>query len=67
MNRLIGTGKLLFCAVLLGSTVNAFSQIVMDDSPTAEEMAEALVGEGVTISGVELDCPDGAYGFFRMC
>jgi gliding motility-associated-like protein len=65
MNRLIGTGKLLFCAVLLGSTVNAFSQIVMDDSPTAEEMAEALVGEGVTISGVELDCPDGAYGFFE--
>ena len=52
----------LFTGICLASSA-AFGQLVVDGSPSAEDMAEALVGEGVSISDVELDCPSGAFGF----
>ncbi|HPR27707.1 MAG TPA: choice-of-anchor L domain-containing protein [Chitinophagales bacterium] len=54
----------LFTGICLASSA-AFGQLVVDGSPSAEDMAEALVGEGVSISDVELDCPSGAFGFFE--
>lgn len=45
-------------------TTNAHAQLETDASATPEELAASLVGEGVTISGVTMDCPNGASGFF---
>jgi len=41
------------------------AQLTVDDSATPEELVTSLVGEGVTISDITMDCPDGAYGFFE--
>jgi len=41
-----------------------YAQLEVDASATPLELATSLVGEGVTISDVTMDCPDGAYGFF---
>ncbi|MBC8173140.1 MAG: choice-of-anchor L domain-containing protein [Chitinophagales bacterium] len=43
----------------------SFAQLTVDASITAEDLAASLLGEGVTISGVELTCTDGAYGLFE--
>ncbi|MBC8173794.1 MAG: choice-of-anchor L domain-containing protein [Chitinophagales bacterium] len=56
---------LLCCVLLLLYSTGTFAQLEVDDSPTAEELAASLVGDGVTISGISLDCADGAYGFFE--
>lgn len=45
-------------------TQNVFAQIVATDGYTPDELASTLVGYGVTISGVTLDCPDGLAGIF---
>ncbi|HRK28927.1 MAG TPA: choice-of-anchor L domain-containing protein [Chitinophagales bacterium] len=58
--------RALFAAFLL---MAAFSQtkaqLQVNGSVTAEELAQLLVGNGVVISNVELDCPSGAYGTFN--
>lgn len=65
MDRMYTRTLLLTTCLLVAGIYNVNAQLVVDDSPTDEEMAGALVGEGVTISGIELDCADGAYGFFN--
>ncbi|MFN0275051.1 MAG: choice-of-anchor L domain-containing protein [Chitinophagales bacterium] len=55
------TGITVFLCIIIHPV---FAQLEVDDSPTADELATSLVGSGVTISGVELDCADGAFGFF---
>lgn len=42
-----------------------FCQISVTEGGDAEELAATLVGSGVTISGVTLDCPDAGYGSFE--
>ena len=54
----------LSTATLLFTANTGYAQIEVDDSPTGLELAESLIGEGVTISDVVLDCPTGASGFF---
>lgn len=44
---------------------SAKAQLNVNDDVTADELAETLLGSGVTISGVELTCTDGAYGTFE--
>ena len=57
--------KTVFIAGFLVSvTSNAFGQLVVNDIATPDSLVSSLVGAGVTISGVTMDCPDGAYGFF---
>ncbi len=41
------------------------AQLTVDDSATPEELVTSLVGEGVTVSDITMDCPSGAYGFFE--
>jgi len=43
----------------------AFAQLEVNGSVSAEELAQLLVGEGVVISNVDLNCPDGAFGSFN--
>ena len=43
----------------------AKAQIVVDDTLTPEELAATLVGTGVVISGVTIDCHDGGYAYFE--
>ena len=40
------------------------AQLVVDNSLTAEQLAESLVGDGVTVDNVVLNCPGGAFGSF---
>ncbi|MBC8046549.1 MAG: choice-of-anchor L domain-containing protein [Fimbriimonadaceae bacterium] len=49
--------------IFFANTLSA--QLTVDDTPTPEELAESLLGEGVTISDVTLDCTDGAFGLFE--
>ncbi len=41
------------------------AQLTVDDSATPEELVTSLVGEGVTVSDITMDCPSGAFGFFE--
>ena len=41
------------------------AQLSIDDSATPEELVTSLVGEGVTVSDITMDCPTGAFGFFE--
>ena len=41
------------------------AQLVVDNSMTDEEMVQSLAGEGVEVSNIIFDCPDGAYGTFN--
>jgi gliding motility-associated-like protein len=41
-----------------------FAQLIVGTVGSAEELAESLVGSGVTISNVTLNCPNGAWGSF---
>ncbi|MFN3938994.1 MAG: choice-of-anchor L domain-containing protein [Chitinophagales bacterium] len=52
---------------LIGVFIQSISvaQLVVNDDVTAEDLATALLGSGVSISGIELNCPDGAYGLFE--
>lgn len=64
MRKLIYT--LFFCCILsLGYQQTIFAQLEVNGAVTAEEMAELLVGQGVEISNIELNCPDGAFGTFN--
>src|SRR5262245_1955259 len=53
---------LLFFALV---TTSIRAQLVVGTVSTAEELAESLVGGGVTISNVTLNCPGGAWGSFE--
>lgn len=59
--------KLLLLTTTIGTLqlATGYAQLSVDATPTAEELAASLVGSGVTISDVTLDCPDGAFGFFE--
>lgn len=59
----VGKGIMIVLLVFCISTLKA--QIVVDESPTGEELAALLVGTGVTISGVEFNCFDGGSGAFE--
>ncbi len=44
--------------------ISSYAQLVIDDTATPEELVTSLVGEGVTVSDITMDCPTGAFGFF---
>lgn len=46
-------------------SIPAFTQIDIDDSLTPEELAASLIGTGVEISGVTMDCHDDGFAFFN--
>lgn len=59
----------LLSNAFLGLSVLAIStplsaQLTVNSVATADDLVSALVGEGVTVSDVTMDCQDGAYGFF---
>lgn len=58
--------RILFLATLFTlSTRFVFAQLVVGSVGSAEELAASLVGSGVTISNVVLNCPDGGWGYFN--
>ena len=59
-----GLFRVLILTPLLGS-IPAYSQILIDDTYTPEELAESLIGTGVTISDVTIDCHAGGFAFFN--
>lgn len=46
------------------SSQQLYSQLIVGTVGTPEELAESLVGSGVVISNVTLNCPNGAWGSF---
>jgi gliding motility-associated-like protein len=48
----------------LSAPILVKGQLVVNPSVTATDLAESLIGSGVTISGITLNCPGGAYGKF---
>lgn len=40
------------------------AQLLVDELLSPEELAQSLVGSGVEVSNVNMDCPNGAYGRF---
>ncbi|MBC8045828.1 MAG: choice-of-anchor L domain-containing protein [Fimbriimonadaceae bacterium] len=61
--------KKLFYSIFLLSCFlyaqNANAQLVATDGYSGDDLASSLVGYGVTISGITLDCADGAAGKFE--
>ncbi|MBC8045829.1 MAG: choice-of-anchor L domain-containing protein [Fimbriimonadaceae bacterium] len=55
---------LTICTVVFLTDI-AFAQIDVIESTSGEELATSLVGVGVTLSEIELDCYDGGAGFFN--
>ena len=61
--------KILKCSValllfFLIRTQNCQAQLLVDTTLTAQQLAQTLVGNGVTISNVSMTCPNGAHGGF---
>lgn len=61
----VSSKPLLLATAIILSVSALHAQLTVEDDITAEELATSLLGEGVTISGVELNCNDGAYGTFE--
>ncbi len=55
---------ILLFSLLLGSTKYGFGQLAVNSSATAAQLAGNIVGAGVTISNVNLQCAAGGYGLF---
>jgi gliding motility-associated-like protein len=54
----------LGCLIILAGLGPARAQLIVDGSYTPTELVQSLVGPGVTVSDVTLNCPMGAYGRF---
>ena len=59
MNRI----TLIIASFLIAISANA--QLVVNDNVTDSVLANTMVGAGVTISNVSLNCNNGAYGLFN--
>ncbi|MBA2407049.1 MAG: choice-of-anchor L domain-containing protein, partial [Chitinophagales bacterium] len=55
---------LLLLSLLTFSFKPSFSQLIVGTVATPEELAGSLVGSGVTITNVTLNCPNGGWGSF---
>lgn len=55
-----------FTAIILicGLQTIAYTQLTVDGSATPQELAESILGDGVTISNVNMDCPGSSAGSF---
>lgn len=54
----------LTCLFLSLNLQPVSAQLDVDDTYTAEELVSTLLGEGVTVSDITIDCPSGAFGYF---
>ncbi len=55
----------LIALVFVVGYTPSYAQLQVDGAVTAEDLAQLLVGNGVTISNVDLNCPTGAFGSFN--
>ncbi len=56
--------KLLVILAVLFAQMS-FAQLVVNDNVTDSVLANTIVGGGITISNVNLNCNQGAYGVFN--
>lgn len=56
--------RLLFLMALLLS-VCGYAQLNINSSVTATQMVQSLIGQGIAVSNVQLNCAQGAYGTFN--
>jgi gliding motility-associated-like protein len=54
----------LFAFLFLFFTGKLNAQLTVNTSATASQLVQALVGQGLTVSNINLNCPSGAYGSF---
>lgn len=58
------TRLLIFTAICFLPAKQVLSQLIVGSVGSPEELAAMLVGGGVTISNVTMNCPEGAWGSF---
>ena len=58
LRKLLNAALVLACSLLTSNTVIA--QLETTDSDDAEELVTSLIGEGIIITDIEMDCPNGA-------
>lgn len=49
---------------LIFSTVGSMAQLTVNTAVTANQLAQSIAGNGVSVSNVTLNCPTGAYALF---
>ena len=57
--------KILFAlSVICCTSFSSFGQLIVDNSLSDQQLAQLIVGNGVTITNVTTICPPNAYGSF---
>lgn len=54
----------IFALLLFAISTPLKAQLTVDDTQSIEQVIQSLVGEGITISNIQKNCPDGAWGSF---
>jgi hypothetical protein len=60
-----GVQRILFVLVALIAFQSGKAQMTVNSSVTANQMIQSLVGQGIAVSNVTLNCAAGAYGTFN--
>jgi gliding motility-associated-like protein len=56
--------KILTAAIALLFSINGYSQLNVTPNGNANALLSAIIGQGVTVSNVTINCPNGAAGTF---
>lgn len=56
--------KILTAAIALLFSISGYSQLNVTPNGNANALLSAIIGQGVTVSNVTINCPNGAAGTF---
>lgn len=56
---------ILLLTVMLCSSDGLFAQMTINSSVTANQMISSLIGQGIAVSNIQLNCAQGSYGTFN--
>ena len=57
--------RLIFAFALSFSTLLASAQLIVDPTYTAQDLTDIIVGDGIAVSNIVLNCPTGASAYFN--
>jgi gliding motility-associated-like protein len=56
--------RIIFTLIIISISLKGFGQLVVTANNSATALVNAIVGSGITVSGVSMNCPTGAAGTF---
>ncbi len=65
MKNTTALSTILAVLIFAFSSMSTHAQLVVSDTLSANEIADLLIGDGVNIFNVSLNCPQGAHGAFN--